>query len=385
MSVVCSSGRVFADPLSTQPLIGVAAEYSSNPVLVEGHAKSESNAALSLDLPTNYDLDSYHFTLNPRIRYSNQSGYSAVTSDYYHVDSSAKYVDDLEAVTLNGSFYRDSSLLYVGELVNGIGVRRDTSTVELNAVRSLSERLQIQFDLNTARTLYDQGSTETGLVDYRYTNFAPVLAYALTERDTLKIIGGISRYYSLNEATASDSDSAQLGYDRQLTELWTLSASAGYSKSTNKYNESFLGYFLGNVESTQNSTVYSATLTRQGERLTFVGSASEALAPTGQAFLSRQQTVSISENYQLSERWTFIGGLTWQAISTPVIGAPPADRRFYDVDLAAFWHWNEHWTITLHVSRIEQHLDAEPGQPAIGPTSNGVSLQIARQFYRTNQ
>ena len=37
------SGRVFADPLSTQPLIGVAAEYSSNPVLVEGHAKSDAD------------------------------------------------------------------------------------------------------------------------------------------------------------------------------------------------------------------------------------------------------------------------------------------------------------------------------------------------------
>ena len=114
MSVVCSSGRVFADPLSTQPLIGVAAEYSSNPVLIEGPTRSEANAALYLDLPVNYDLDSYQFAVEPRIRYSNQSGYSYVTSDYYHVDSSAKYVDDLEAVTLNGSFYRDSSLLYVG-------------------------------------------------------------------------------------------------------------------------------------------------------------------------------------------------------------------------------------------------------------------------------
>jgi hypothetical protein len=385
MSVVCSGGRAFADPLSTQPLIGLAAEYSSNPALIEGQPKSEANAALYLDLPVNYDLDSYHFAIEPRIRYSNQSGYSYVTSDYYHLDSSAKYIDDLQAVTLSGSFYRDSSLFYVGELVNGAGVRRDTSTVDLNAVRSLTERLQVQFDLNTSRTLYEQNSSLTGLLDYRYTTLAPVLAYALTQRDTLKIITGISRYYSLNDTTSSNSDSAELGYDRQLTELWTLSASVGYSKSTNKFNESFLGFFLGTIESAQNSTVYSASATRQGERLTFVGSASEALAPTGQAFLSRQQTISASENYKYSDRWTFTGGLSWQAISTPVIGAGPLDRRLYNVDLAAYWHWTEQWVVTLHLTHIEQHFDAEPGQPAIGPTSNGVSLQISRQFYRTNQ
>jgi hypothetical protein len=211
------------------------------------------------------------------------------------------------------------------------------------------------------------------------------LAYALTERDTLKLITGISRYYSLNDATSSNSESAELGYDRRLTELWTLSASVGYSKSTNKYNESLFGFFLGTVESAQNSTVYSATATRQGESLTFIGSASEALAPTGQAFLSRQQTVSASENFKYSDRWTFNAGVSWQDISTPVIGAGPVNRRLYNVDLAAFWHWTEQWTVTLHLTRIEQHFDPEPGQPAIGPTSNGVSLQISRQFHRTNQ
>jgi hypothetical protein len=385
VSLTCVSGRAFADPLSAQPLIGVAAEYSSNPLLLADHAESETTAALLVNAPVNYDLDKFHFAATPAIRYSDQGGYSSLTSDYYHFDASAQYMSDLGSATLTGSFYRDSSLLYAGELANDVGVRRDTSTVDFTALRYLSERMQLQADVNTSRTLYDENTAVSYLVDYRYTSFSPALIYQLSERDTLKLIGSGSRYYALDDVSSSNGKTVQIEWDRKLTEIWSSTASVGYSKSNNVYNYYYGPYLIASVPGEQNSTVYSASVVRQTEQLALSASASQALAPTGLAFLSRSDTVNLLANYQYSVRWTLNAGLIWQDISTPLIGGGSTARQFYNLDLSAQWKWTEQWTIAVHVARIEQRLEAVAGQPGVNPASNNVSLEISRQFYRTNQ
>jgi hypothetical protein len=362
--------------LSTQPLIGVAAEYASNPELFATNTRSETHAALLVDLPVNYDLDTVHFAVIPRVRYGGATGYSAITSNYYHLDASAQFTNELGSLTCTGALYRDSSLLYAGELANGIGVRRDTSTEDVNWQRSLTERAQLQLDLNSARTLYAQNTGSTNLIDYRYYSVSPAFAYSVSERDTLRVLGTGSRYNSLNNLTSSDSVNLQLGFDRRLSELWSLSTAAGYSKSTDQYH-----YFFGNIDSTQKGALYSVNLVRQGEMLGVTATASRALTPTGFAFLSRQDNVKALVNYNPSERWTFSAGLTWANISDPLITGGSSQRRFYSGDLSTIWHWTEQWMLTLHVTKIGQKI----AQPSINATSNGASLEISRQFYRTNQ
>lgn len=380
VSLFCTNGRVLAGPWSTQPLIGVAAEYASNPELVASGARSETHAALFVDLPVNYDLDKVHFSVIPRVRYGGASGYSSVTSNYYHLDASAQFTNEFGSLTYTGTQYRDSSLLYAGELVNGIGVRRDTSTADVNWLRAISERLQFQFDANTARTLYAQNTAQTSLVDYRYSSLSPALAYAVNERDTLRVIGSVGRYKSLDGFTDSNSDNLQVGFDHQLNELWKLSATVGYSRSTNQYH-----YFFGTFASAQTGGVYSVNLTRQSDVFTVTAAATRALAPTGFAFLSRQDTVNALANYNCSERWTFGASAIWQNVADPVVTGGTSRRRFYDADVSASWRWTEQWTLTLHVLKIGQQYTEQLGRPPVNPTSNDVRLQISRQFYRTNQ
>ena len=387
VSLFSASGRVSANPWSTQPLIGVAAEYASNPELIASSPQSETHAALLVDLPLNYDLDSVHFAVTPRARYSNTTGYSSITSNYYHLDASARYVSDLSSLTFSGSFYRDSSLLYAGGLSNGVGERRDMSTADINWQRVLTERVQIQLDANTARTLFGQNTATAALIDYRYSSVSPSLAYSVSERDTLRVLGSAGRYYSLNGSTSSDSANLQLGFDHKLSELWKLSTSAGYSKSINKYDYSFYeyydGYFYPHFEilkSRQTGGVYSASVTRQTETLSFSAGVSRALTPTGLAFLTRQDGVNVSANYGFSERWTFNASAAWQNLSNPVVGGGSADRRFYDIELSAQWHWTEQWSVTLGSRILGQRYD----KLAVSAASNGLSLEISRQFYLTN-
>jgi hypothetical protein len=362
----------------------VVGQYASNPALLAVDQQSEANAALTVNLPLNYDLDDFHFVATPNVRYGNATGYSSLTSNTFHLDSSAQLANDLGSTTVTGALYRDSSLLYAGELANGIGVRRDTASVDLNWQRALSERVQVQLDLNGVRTLYAQNDEPSGtlssLVDYRYGSFSPAIGYSLSERNTLRVIGSVGRYQAINGLSASDSVSLQLGFDRQLSEMWALKTTAGYSKANDKESFYFHKFLLGNVATTQNSTVYSANLVRQGELATLTFGASRALAPTGFAYLSRQQTVDVLAKYMYSERWTFNASINWQTNTNPPNGNGSAERQYYFGSFSANWHWTEQWMLTLQAIKVTQRY----GEPASSSTSNGLSLQIAKQFYRTD-
>ncbi len=382
MSLSCANGRVLAEPWSTTPLIGVVGQYASNPALL-AQPQSETNAALVVNLPVNYDLDSFHFTATPSARYGNATGYSSVTSNYFHFDTSAQLTTDLGSTTVTGALYRDSSLFYAGGLENGVGVRREASSADINWQRALNERAQLQLDLSTSRVLFAQDETQytvNNLVDYRYTSFTPALAFNLSERNTFRIIGGIGRYHTLDDITNSDSYSLQLGFDRQLSEIWTIKTSAGYSKSENQEKFYYFVYYLGTVESTQKSSVYSANLVRQGEQLTLTFNASQALTPTGYAYLSRQQTLGFTASYAHSERWTYTASFNRQTNTNPLSTGGSTDIHYYYGTISANWHWTEQWVMTLQGIRVSERY----GEPAILGISNGVSIQLSRQFLRTD-
>jgi hypothetical protein len=381
MNLVCIGNRATASPWSTQPTIGVIGQYSSDPELLPGSGHSESNAALTLLLPLNYDEDSFHFAATPNIRYGNASGYSSLTSNYFHLDSSAQLANELGTATLSGALYRDSSLLYAGEIGNGVGERRDTSSLDLSWNRQLTERLEGQADLSTTRTLYGQLTDPllNPLIDYRYSQFSPSLMYLFTERDTLHAIGQVSRYQSLNELTESDSYSLQAGYDRRLSEIWTLKTTAGYARAQDRQYVYFFQYLLGHIDTTQNSSVYSANLSRQGEHLNLTLGASRALAPSGYFYLSRQQSFTGLATYTLSERWSYTGNVTWQTNSNPLTDGGSVQARYYSLALSTTWHWTESWFVTLQATKVSQHYTAAYGTVA----SNSFSVQIGRQFLRT--
>jgi len=363
-----------------QPVVGVAAEYASNPALATVNAPSETHGALLLDVPVNYDLDTVHFAIRPNVRYSDVTGYSSVTSNYLHLDASAKIASELDTLALTGALYQDSSLLYAGEISNGVGVRRDTASLDLNWQHTLTERSQFQLDGDAVRTRFAQSTQMSSLVDYSYGTLSPAFSYAVSEASTLRLIGGVSRYKSLNGFTASNSDSLQLGWDKHIDELWTLSATAGYSKSTDKYNYGFFS-----LDTSQDGAVYSLNLTRQTEKLAATFGASRALTPTGFAFLARQDSVNGLLTYNYSERLICSAGITWADVEEPMLTGGSSTRQFYNGILSANWHWTEQWVLTLYVSKITQEFGTQPGQHALSPTSDGVSFEISRQFYRTNQ
>ena len=362
-------------------------DYLSNPVLLPTQEQAEEIVAAIFDVPLRYDTDDLEFKLRPNGRITDHSGYSSLASSYEHLDGSAQYTHDLSSTTVQAEIARDSSLYFLGGLSNRVGVARDTASTSADWTRALNERSALELDGSWTRVRYDEPADFNALVDYRYWSAGPTFSYDLSELNTLKLLGSYGVYQSLNGLTESKSESLQLGFERRLNAVWTLSASAGYSRSNNSEKVYLFGFFfLGTAKSTQNSGVYSATLIRQGEKFTFNAGVTQAQQPTGFAFLSRQNAVSIGSTYTQSEYWDFALNAGWTKALTPQESAgetAPNGREFtqhyLNTQLTANWHWTPRWIVSMTVTKISQQY----GPPTVSAASTNVALSVARQFLRT--
>ncbi len=369
--------------------MGLESDYASNPSLHESDVHAEEHVAATVDLPLRYDRNAWEFTLRPNARISNSPGYESLASNYEHVDGSAQYTGELNSVAVLGEAARDSSLYYIGGLVNGIGVPRDTETSSADWSHSLTALTKFQLDASWTHVTYDEPAGFSALVDYRYWTAGPTYSVQMSERNTLKLLGSYGYYESLNGLTSSKSENLQLGFVRQLTEIWTLSTSAGYSRSTNSEKIYLFGFFyLGTETANQNGAVYSASLTRQGEKFTFSGGVSRALQPTGFAYLATQEGVTINATYTHSEYWDFAVNGSWLRSLTPQVSAGVAQLNgreltlhYLNTQLVANYHWTPQWIVSLGVTRLTEQYAYIP--PTISAGSTGVSLSLVRQFLRT--
>jgi hypothetical protein len=375
-----------AEPWSIEPRLGASTDFETNPGLRQFDPVSEAHIAALFDVPLRYDTDGIELALISGGRVSNSRGYSSLSSNYAHLDANALFSNELGSTSLSGGLLRDSSLYHAGELVNGIGVRRDTASTTGDWNRALTERSQIQLDLSWTRVTYDQPSgAATPLVNYRYASTGPTYSFDLSERNTVKLSGNYGSYQALDGITDSKSANLQLGFARQLDELWSLSVIAGYSHSINSQKH-FLGpLFLGSLSFEQNGAVYAATLTRKGEHFNLSGGVSRSLQPTGLAFLSRLDSINLNATYAFTERWDFALQGTWQRTRNPlssasqtISGASESEVLYLNAQFTANWHWTPQWLIAAHVTRIAQQY----GLPPVSAASTGVSVDVVRQFLR---
>jgi hypothetical protein len=373
-----------ADPWSVTPRLGISADYETNPGLHTIDVRAEEHVAALFNVPLTYDSDGIECAVTPSGRVSNASGYSSLASNYFHLDAISQFASNRSSATLQGQLARDSSLYFIGGLVNGVGVRRDTEAATGDYTYFMSARSQLQLDASWSEVRFDQPANETILVDYRYFNAGPTFAYQLSERNTLKLIGSYGHYESLNGLSHSNSENVQLAFVRQLTELWTLSASGGYSRAANSQTaEVFVPPFFlvpETIKSNQNGTVYAASLTRQGERFNLSAGITRALQPTGFAYLLRQDSYTVTTTFVQSVRWDYQLNAALQKQQLPQFGEAVGSQRYTYAQWTANWHWTPQWTLSLHAMRLSNRY----GSPAVSPSSTGVSVDITRQFLRTD-
>jgi hypothetical protein len=388
-TAMCASSFCNAGTWGADPMIGVVGYHSTNPDLLVGPHTIETREALVLESPTSYVGDAVDFSILPSFRFGDSVGYSSLTSNYEHLNFKGDLKSERDVFAASAGVARDSSLYY-NFTQNGLaGVSRESATADVSWNRHLTERLAFDADVNESRVRYGRALGAATLVDYSYGVFAPSLSWDASERSKLSLTGGASLYKSLDGTTKSTNLDVQAGFQRRLSEIWSVTALAGFSRSSNTLDtvrESLV--FTANgpavlvtpiqIKSSQNSTVYSVTLGRQAELLVLTAAASRQLVPSGFAFLSRQQSYEVSAMYPRTERWKLSADLRWLKSQDPSQQGAYGQRTVRYATISSAWQWTEHWVITFGASRVIENLAAIGSKPS----STDVSIQLSRQFNR---
>jgi len=371
----------------SQPVVGIVGDYYTNPALIDIPNAAETHTDLLVDAPTSYVADAYKLTLLPSFRISNAQGYSLLDSNYQHLSISNEFDGPRDTLIATTSAARDSSLYRDFLLSGSTGVKRDTVLGDVTWDRHITERLDFNTDASWTRAQYAHPEGAATLTDYKYTSVNPALSWAQNELTKLNLSASVGRYDSLDGATQSVNANLQLGITKQLSEIWTLSASAGYSRANNRVNlteDLFEITPIGVVavpfpigfKSTQNGNVYSVTLNRKTSLLSLTATASRQLAPTGFAFLSREEVYEVKASYTPTERWTLSTDAQRLTYNLPEGSIQTINLNVNSLDLSISWQCTEHWTATVKGTRVmERYVSTN-----FDISSSGVSIEISRQF-----
>ncbi|MGO9633167.1 MAG: hypothetical protein ACLPX1_04625 [Steroidobacteraceae bacterium] len=384
---MCKPSCSLAGVWGADPKIGIVGDYSTNAELLDLPHTAQTDGALLLDSPVTYNGDALMLSVLPSFRFSNSTGYSSVTSDYDRLSIKSEYHTERSIVTTSAAVARDSSLYY-DYLSNGsAGVQRDSWTADLNWDRSLTERVDFVTDVNSTRVRYGEAVGIPTLTNFRYTSISPSVAWNSSEQNKLTASASVGRYDSLDGTTESRNGNLQLGFARQLTEIWSFTAVAGYSRALNRLDteQQFLEFTPQGpvivlvpltLESAQNGTVYSVNFSRKGTLLLVNATVSRQLVPTGFAYLSLQESAEVSANYSYSDRWSFTADAHYVRAQNPQLQGEVIIQTPKYLGITANWHWTEHWTLSLGASRIMERYSP----PTVDISSNEVSITVSRQF-----
>jgi len=376
MAAMCMSSAVKAGVWVTEPVLGLTADYSTNPGLLFVDHAAETHGAVLIDTPTTYHADALSLAILPSFRISDSSGYSSIASDYAHLTLQGEVDSDRDSVDLTARLARDSSLYYDYIFNGSSGVRSDTTLFDLAWTRALTERLNFNLETNSTRVVYGTSGTGVTLTDYRYWSSAPSLSWRASERTTLSANGSIGVYDSAGGLTKSASSELELGATRQMNELWSFSTMAGYSRQSNTIEEFYGPYLLGTYRSTNTGTVFTTKLVRQTEFLGLTATASRSLVPTGFSFLSLQSAYELHFHYQWTPRWTIDGGARSLRSTEPQVLGTTFDQSYWTYGLSAAWLFTEKWTLTLRGSKVSANYTSPPDWVA----ATGFTVQLSRSF-----
>jgi hypothetical protein len=375
------------------PVLGAVGDYSTNPALFYLPHTAQTNGAVLLDAPTTYNGDAFELSVLPSFRIGDSKGYSSLASDYEHLNVKAEWDNERGSLTATAGVGRDSSLYHDYLTDGGAGVRRDSELADLNWDRLLTERMEFDTDVSTQHVRYGESIGAPTLVDYKYTSITPTLARNTSEKNKLTLTASVGRYDSLDGETESTSANLQAGFVRQWSEIWSATATAGYSRAQNKLDFELpelvitpqglrIVFVPFEEKSTQTGTVYSANVARQGTRLVLNLTASRQLTPTGFAYLSSQEAYDARGTYALSARWTLSGEARYVNARNPQLSDNPnaptqvTDFRTESLALSASWRWTELLTLTVSGSRVTDRVRS----PSYDVAANELTITLSHQF-----
>jgi hypothetical protein len=287
-AALLAPARLLAADWSVQSSAQLYALAERNPQLLAGEDRDVQGgvAALAIGLLRQTELLDLHLDVNGSARrYGNDT---ALDRDDQSVALSLARRGERYVLQGTASVTRDSTL--TSELgttgITEFNQRHRARVLSLAPQWQLTERLATGLSLGWQDNSYGLNS-QSRLSNYSYSSAAFNASFATTETtDATLVISGGRLDSALNDFN-THSLAARLELQHSWSPRWQGSLSGGPSK----------------VETRQRTTrgsVFSAAITRKGERLNLDTSLERSIEPTGSGLLSRRDSVGLHANAALS-------------------------------------------------------------------------------------
>jgi hypothetical protein len=361
-----------ADTWGATPELSFAGTYSDNPQLRVDTPRAGEAVTLRIGTVLDWKDDTHHLEIAPRGRFGASGGDSALAASAYHLDAAGEMAWELSTLSASAQFGYDSAAVQqpdAGTLIRS-DVRVHDAAETLSWRRQLTERTSLEVSAAFQRHAYGR-RPEVGLTDFRYRSIDAQFSRRLSERLSLAVIASRSHYEIPERMFRQESTFQQGGIFGSLDPLWSYKVMVGRSR-------------ISPVAFGQRSTgtVYVASLSRSGERVSATTSINRSLQPSGFGMMTEARELNARLSWALSERKATY--FAWRQVqSGSDFGSLTlASRKYTSLAAGLSWQVAEHWDLGLELNRAHGGLTSSLGGTSALATGTGGAVSVARHFAR---
>jgi hypothetical protein len=338
---------------SVESAAQVYALVESNPQLSVGekHGSQAGVADVSLDLQRRTQL--LDLSLNTRASAHRYGGDAGLDREDQRLVLTLSHRGETYSLGGSASYTRDTTLTSeLGTTGNtGFNQRHRARGLSLAPSWQLTERLTTSASMGWQDSTYAGGGSN-GLSGYSYKFAGFSAGFDVSELATASLQVKAGRLDSALYAFSTDNIGIRLQLDRTWSPRWSTSIAGGPSRVRMEGRES-------------GGSLFSASVTRQSQRLALSLSLGRDNAPNGSGLLSRRDDVSLNANLALREHVSATAGFSMIRSTDllPEAGFTISDVRYSRVDVSLSWSFARDWSLAVGAGRSEQKmLGGAPGR-----------------------
>jgi len=333
------------------PTSSLSSGYSENPRFLPDGSDGQQQATAELAAHLAGGTERLTIGLDPRATFSRYRSDQDLDTNNQYLGLSSSWQTERTLWSGNAQFDHDStqtSELGTTGLVQN-NSRRQNVMASVGPRVTLSETLSTGANVQWTDVHYKDGLS-SGLSDYSRGTASLFGTLATSERSRFTLSVSGSRLEAARNLRPTDDASATLGLSHEMGQQWSASLSAGPS-------------WADSGEQTRRGTVYSADVTRQGERQQFTAGVHRRLDPIGTGFLSLTDAITLNLSQRLSERMSaaFTGSVTRNRELFSGASNEGRETRYASASGSVSWTVASAWSISISIEdRVQEVVSSGP-------------------------
>lgn len=365
LAFAASNGAtVHAAAWSVSEQVGVSAGYDDNVLLSATRKIRAADANANLSAHVVRQSDAFSLTLDPRIVAVKYDNYSVLNRTEQYLTLAAQRQTELGAASITAAWTQDTTL--TSELgltgITQVNKRHQSIALTVADTKQWTERWGTQTQLYIVGNHY-MNAANTGLVNYNYGAAQFDIDYATTESSRLSLQASLGKLQVPDfDSYGKTNASATLNYSVSLAQRWQAKLSFGPSRVRSDL-------------SSEQGTIYAASVSRQSEVLTAQLSFGRDITPTGQGVLTQREQINVTLTRALTDRLSL--GLSAASVKNSsfllAYGITYDAVRYSDYSTSLNWQMTPTWTMSLSAVHTEQRAATDTHSAL----RNQIALNVA--------